>query len=101
MLVLPDGLRHRELAERAALFTALADDGVAPPSYVLAPEVVFGAAGLRALLAPPPTESAFDATSDARRGAHRRDADGRAPTELAPKGRRRRRRGRRSSCSRR
>ena len=27
-------------------------------------EVVFGAAGLRALLAPPPTEAAFDATSE-------------------------------------
>jgi hypothetical protein len=65
VLVLPDGLRHRELAERAALFAALAEDGVAPPGYVLTPEVVYGAAGLRALLAPPPSEGAFDATSDA------------------------------------
>src|SRR5438309_10070798 len=47
VLVLPDGLRHRELQERAALYAALADDGVAPPAYVLEPEVVFGAAGLR------------------------------------------------------
>ncbi|HXU69829.1 MAG TPA: CpXC domain-containing protein [Polyangia bacterium] len=65
VLVLPDGLRHRELGERAALFAQLAEDGVAPPGYVLSPEVVFGAAGLRALLAPPPSEGAFDATSDA------------------------------------
>ena len=65
VLVLPEGLRHRELAERAALFASLAEDGVAPPAYILTPEVVFGAAGLRALLAPPPTEGAFDATSDA------------------------------------
>ncbi len=64
VLVLPDGLRHRELAERAALFTQLAEDGVAPPGYVMAPDVVFGAAGLRALLAPPPSEGAFDATSE-------------------------------------
>ncbi|HEY2749399.1 MAG TPA: CpXC domain-containing protein, partial [Polyangia bacterium] len=63
VLVLPDGLRHRELAERAALFTQLAEDGVAPPAYVLAPEVVFGAAGLRALLAPPPSVGAFDPTT--------------------------------------
>ena len=75
---LPDGLRHRELQERAALYAALADDGVAPPAYVLEPQVVFGAAGLRALLAPPPTEAAFDATSEPARGrgrgAHRRGA---------------------------
>jgi hypothetical protein len=64
VLVLPDGLRHRELQERAALYAALADDGMAPPAYVLEPQVVFGAAGLRALLAPPATESAFDATSE-------------------------------------
>jgi hypothetical protein len=64
VLVLPDGLRHRELQERAALFTQLADDGVAPTSYVLEPHVVFGSAGLRAFLAPPPTEQSFDATSD-------------------------------------
>jgi hypothetical protein len=64
VLVLPDGLRHRELQERAALYAALADDGMAPPAYVLEPQVVFGAAGLRALLAPPATEAAFDATSE-------------------------------------
>src|SRR5437868_11317055 len=39
VLVLPDGLRHRELHERAALFTQLAEDGVAPPAYVLEPAV--------------------------------------------------------------
>ena len=49
VLVLPDGLRHRELHERAALFAQLAADGVAPPAYVLEPAVVFGPAGLRAL----------------------------------------------------
>ena len=64
VLVLPDGMRHRELSERAALFRALAEDGAAPPAYVLSPEVVFGAAGLRALLAPPATDAAFDATSE-------------------------------------
>jgi hypothetical protein len=64
VLVLPDGLRHRELQERAALYAALAEDGVAPSTYVLEPQLVFGAAGLRALLAPPPTEAAFDATSE-------------------------------------
>jgi hypothetical protein len=42
VLVLPDGARHRELAERAALFLLLAEDQVAPPDYVLAPEVLFG-----------------------------------------------------------
>ena len=71
VLVLPDGMRHRELAERAALFAALAEDATAPPAYVLAPEVVFGAAGLRALLAPPATDSAFDSTSDAHGAAER------------------------------
>jgi CpXC protein len=64
VLVLPDGLRHRELAERAALFAALAADGEAAPDYVLEPAVVFGAAGLRALLAPPPSQAAFETPSD-------------------------------------
>jgi hypothetical protein len=64
VLVLPDRMRHRELHERAALFTQLAEDGVAPTAYVLEPAVVFGAAGLRALLAPAPTDAAFDATSE-------------------------------------
>ncbi len=63
VLVLPEGLRHRELHERAALFRELADDGAAPTAYVLEAAVVFGAAGLRALLAPPPTDAAFDAAS--------------------------------------
>lgn len=64
VLVLPDGMRHRELHEKAALLARLADDAAVPPRYVLEPEVVFGAAGLRALLAPPPTEGAFETTSD-------------------------------------
>jgi hypothetical protein len=51
VLVLPEGLRHRELHERAELMATLADDGVPPPDYVLAPSVVFGATGLRALFA--------------------------------------------------
>jgi hypothetical protein len=51
ILVLPEGLRHRELAERAALLAALAEDAAPPPPYVLAPEVVFGPAGLRAAVA--------------------------------------------------
>src|SRR5512135_1833909 len=46
VLVLPDGMRHRELHERAALFAALADDGIAPPAYISAPEVVCGPAGV-------------------------------------------------------
>ncbi len=61
VLVLPDGARHRELAERAALFTQLAEDLVAPPDYVLAPEVIFGVAGLTSPLhAPSPVEIAFE-----------------------------------------
>ena len=58
VLVLPDGLRHRELAERAALFTELAADEEPPLDYVLGAEVVFGAAGLRAALAPATAETA-------------------------------------------
>lgn len=45
-LVLPDGLRHRELEERAALWRRLAEDGVAAPRYVLEAEVVFGVEAL-------------------------------------------------------
>jgi hypothetical protein len=52
VLMLPDGLRHRELAERAALFAMLAADEEPPPDYVLAAEVVFGAEELRATLTP-------------------------------------------------
>src|SRR5438105_4451703 len=40
VLVLPDGLRHRELAERAAMFSALAADEEPPPEYVLEAQVV-------------------------------------------------------------
>ena len=72
VLVLPDGLRHRELQR--------AGGAVSPRSpttawrrrrYVLEPEVVFGAAGLRALLAPPPTEAA-PSTPRPSRGLRRR-----------------------------
>jgi hypothetical protein len=56
VLVLPDGLRHRELAERATLFAALAADEEPPPDYVLEAQVVFGASGLRAALAPRTSE---------------------------------------------
>lgn len=59
VLVLPDGLRHRELEERAAFYTQLAADAEPPPLYVLDAPVVFGAAGLRAVLAPPPSEDSF------------------------------------------
>jgi hypothetical protein len=59
ILVLPDSLRHRELSERARLFDALAQDLEPPPLYVLEPDVVFGAAGLRASLAPPPSSGDF------------------------------------------
>ncbi len=51
VLVLPDGMRHRELAERAALMTAMAEDTSAPvPAYAADFHVVYGADGLRALL---------------------------------------------------
>jgi hypothetical protein len=59
VLVLPDGLRHRELEERAAFFNGLAADAEPPPDYVLDAPTVFGAAGLRAVLAPPPSEESF------------------------------------------
>ncbi len=59
VLVLPDGMRHRELEERAQLYQALAADAQPPPFYVLETPVVFGAAGLRAVLAPAPTAEAF------------------------------------------
>ncbi len=59
VLVLPDSLRHRELEERARLYQMLAEDHQPPPLYVLEANVVFGAAGLRAVLAPAPTEQAF------------------------------------------
>jgi hypothetical protein len=48
VLVLPEAARHRELAERARLFEALAADAEPPTPYVLAPEVVFGVAALGA-----------------------------------------------------
>jgi hypothetical protein len=41
-LLLPESLRHRELAERARLFETLAADAEPPPPYVLSPEVRFG-----------------------------------------------------------
>lgn len=50
-LVLPEGARHRELDERAALWAELASDRrQPPPAYVRAFEVVFGPSGLRAEL---------------------------------------------------
>jgi hypothetical protein len=63
VLVLPDGLRHRELEERARLYESLAADVQPAPLYVLEADVVFGAAGLRAILAPPPTAEAFRGTT--------------------------------------
>jgi hypothetical protein len=63
VLVLPDALRHRELEERARLYEQLALDRHPPPLYVLEAQVVFGAAGLRAVLAPPPSEAAFRAVA--------------------------------------
>jgi CpXC protein len=62
-LVLPDALRHRELAERGALLTMLAAENEPAPLYVLEPEVVFGAAGLRASLAPQPSSGDFAAAT--------------------------------------
>jgi len=51
VLVLPDGARHRELEERAALLTALAADPEADvPAYVRSFSVVYGSHGLAALL---------------------------------------------------
>jgi hypothetical protein len=65
ILMLPDSLRHRELAERAALFNTLSADQRPAPLYVLEPEVVFGAAGLRASLAPPPSSGDLTPVSPA------------------------------------
>src|SRR6266568_3851440 len=49
VLVLPPGLRHRELEERAELLLALARDrGYSVPAYVMEFKVVFGAAALTA-----------------------------------------------------
>jgi len=51
VLVLPEGMRSRELQERAALTTQLADDRAADvPQYVREFSVVFGSPGLAALL---------------------------------------------------
>lgn len=51
-LVLAPGQRHRELSERAALYTELAADTDAPvPEYIRRFEVVYGKPGLRELLA--------------------------------------------------
>lgn len=49
-LVLPEAARHRELEERAALLAALAAEPVPVPPYARDFAVVFGPAGLRALL---------------------------------------------------
>src|SRR6266511_3021129 len=79
ILVLPEGLRHRELAERAALFAALAEDAAVPPPYVLTPDVVFGAAGLRTALAPHPTVA-----TPAQRAPAAATAPQRSPAATAP-----------------
>jgi hypothetical protein len=50
VLVLAEGERHRELAERARLLTELSAEPVAVPAYVRDFGVVFGIAGLRAYL---------------------------------------------------
>jgi CpXC protein len=61
VLILPDAARHRELAERAALWAQLADDDVAPPDYVLAVEVLFGGiAAPRATVESQPIEIGFE-----------------------------------------
>src|SRR5262249_8689932 len=44
---------------RAAFYQTLAADREPAPHYVLEAPVVFGAAGLRAILAPPPSEDSF------------------------------------------
>ncbi len=54
VLVLPDGLRHRELEERAGLYLQLAKDGVPPPDYIVGFQVVFGGAALVRELPPAP-----------------------------------------------
>ncbi|HEY7953684.1 MAG TPA: CpXC domain-containing protein [Polyangia bacterium] len=59
VLVLPDSLRHRELEERAEFWKTLAGDAEPPPLYVLEAQVVFGPAGLRAVLAPAPSPEEF------------------------------------------
>jgi hypothetical protein len=65
ILVVPDGLRHRELEERAAFFTALAADREPAAHYVLEAPVVFGAAGLRTQLGPPPTSAQWKSATPA------------------------------------
>src|SRR5262249_53527939 len=58
VLVLPDGLRHRELEERGRLYLRLASDGAAAPEYVRRFEVVFGFEELSRLVRPEaPTEA--------------------------------------------
>jgi hypothetical protein len=65
-LVLPPGLRHRELAERISLLQRLASDNVALPNYVRDFVVVIGSDGLRAHL-----EAMAESTLQAQRLAER------------------------------
>ncbi len=51
VLVLPEGIRHRELEERAALLGALAKEECFIPDYVVNHAVVYGALGLAEFLA--------------------------------------------------
>jgi hypothetical protein len=68
VLVMPEGSRHRELDERAALWRELADDRAqAVPAYVLDFQVAHGTAELIALLAGPADDRA--AALDARAAA--------------------------------
>jgi hypothetical protein len=73
VLVLPDGLRHRELEERGLLYRRLADDGVPAPRYVREFEVAFGAAELRSLVADPERPAAEAAVPPSERPTERID----------------------------
>ncbi|HVQ27819.1 MAG TPA: CpXC domain-containing protein, partial [Planctomycetota bacterium] len=66
LLVLPDGLRHRELEERADLYLALArEKGFAVPGYVRDFRAVFAGPELQRALEPP-GDSSSDRRLDAR-----------------------------------
>src|SRR5215471_5392745 len=69
-LVLPDWARARELEERAALYARVAEDAEAiVPLYVREPFVVYGAAGVRALMTAERPAEAANATAGAGAGA--------------------------------
>ena len=64
-LLLSPALRHRELAERAAVLTALAEEPqVGVPAYALSPRVAYSWADVQAILVRPPS-----AVTDAALGA--------------------------------